>query len=1346
MVPSAERSPASLPFPLDAHLPLDRRWALAQRRDLPERDYGTVLFADLSGFTPLMERLANSLGPQRGAEELTRLLNGLFTPLIADVHRHGGSIIALGGDALACWFPDSGLTSATGQAVGARSAAACALAMQRRVADFPAETAAGPASLAMHIGLATGPVRRFCVGRFPYGRGEVLAGATIDRMAEAQQLAATGQVVVDAATAAVLPEAVRQLLPGGYARLVDWAGPPPQGQRALPPPLSARRLRPWLAEPLYARLRAGRGAFAAELRLVTPMFVQFAGLDYDNDPAAGTKLQQYVALAQEHLAPYEGYLVLASCGDKGSLLYIVFGAPLAHEDDPQRAVGFARQFQEAVRALPFITAQRIGLSVGRAYAGILGSPERCTYTVMGDEVNVSARLMQAAAEWQILVSRAVQRAAGGRYAFHSRGRVAVKGKEEPVPALEPAVGEPGHPPSESVQRLVGRLPEQQAMAALLDVVPAGRGQVLLIRGEAGVGKSALVRHLLRQAQGRGWSALLGSCLSYGQHIPYLPWRLILEEIHHLHPALGPDERKARLSAAVEELPDPPGAPGYWRARFPLLAEAMGLEIADTPLTRSLEGELRRDNTFQLLEALVRRLAADRPAVVVLEDAYWADELSLQLAAHIGRGLADLPLLLVLVQRPATREPEALQSLPGQMSISLDPLEPQYALELARQRLSAAALPPELERLLQQKAQGNPFFIEELLRALLEAGCLRRQDHTVELGGDWRTLALPDTIEGVVQARLDRLPEEEHLTLKVASVIGRTFGRPLLREVHPAQPGEAVLSRQLERLGEAAFLLLEQGAPEWRYAFQHPILHEVTYGTLLFAQRRTLHGEIGAALERRHAADLPRVLDLLAYHYARSAERGKAIHYLQRAAEKARREYANEVALGYYSQALERLSPGESALRYDLLAGRERIHDLLGDREAQEADLLEMGRLAAELADARRQVEVLNRRARRAADTGAFEEGLRIGREAQALAWRAGDLPGEAEAGKTLGVLHASLGAYPEAQEAFQRALRGYQALGMREGELTCLNNLGLLSRYRGSLDEARSFYEQALEIAGQVADRRREGQLLLNVGLILGPRGEYEQARAYGERAAAILQEVGDLHTLEIDLENLGATAAALGDLDSALGYHRRALELARRLEDSEGEATSHCSLGKVYIQGSDYAEARLNLRVSLRRFRQIGHRRGESDALHNLGLLELQAGRPREAARTFRRALALRREIGEAGNALVTNAWLGLALATAGEQTQAQDCLQAVLAQIESEGYGGDSPEQEVWWAAYRIWQMGGEAARAGYALAQAHRLVQDQAGRIADPARRRSFLEQVPINREIEAAGRLYLSAPLP
>jgi len=578
-------------------------------------------------------------------------------------------------------------------------------------------------------------------------------------------------------------------------------------------------------------------------------------------------------------------------------------------------------------------------------------------------------------------------------------------------------------------------------------------------------------------------------------------------------------------------------------------------------------------------------------------------------------------------------------------------------------------------------------------------------------------------------------EEERLTVKVSSVIGRTFQRPLVREVHPSRPAEPDLAHQLERLEETAFVALEEAAPAWRYAFQHAILHEVTYGTLLFAQRRQLHGEIGGVLERWNVRDLPRVLDLLAYHYARSEEREKAVHYLQRAAEKARREYANEVALGYYSQALERLLPEEQELRYDLLAGRERVYDLQGDREAQEQDLLSLARLAEKLASRERQAEVLNRSARRAADVGMFQEAQNFAQQAWGLVVEQSPA-GAAEVQRTMGIIHGILGEYQEALECFIRAEGLYREQGDRLGETSCLINLGLVLLYQGNTEHAQSYLSRALELAQVLENRLQENQALINLGLAESLRGSYEHALAYVKSALAISREIGSSIGQEFALDSLGVISTALGNLTTAQEYHQEALRLSIELQDREGEAASRVNLGLLAAYQGTYEQARADLENALEQYQQMGHRRGEANALHYLALVALWIGESDAAHETFHNVLALRQEIGETANARVTQTWLAVASLAAGKPEEARTLIQEACTQLVSEGYSGDYPEQEIWWAAYRVWRALGQDAQAQEALQRAHGLVQEQADRIQDPALRRSFLENVPVNREIMQA----------
>jgi adenylate cyclase len=375
-----------------AYIPIDRRHALVRGEPLPERAEGAALFADISGFTPLTEALALELGPRRGAEELTVHLNQVYDALIAELERYGGSVIGFSGDAITCWLDgDDG-----------RRATAAALAMQGAMQQFhQVRTHSGRVvSLGMKAAVATGPVRRFVVGDPKYCLVDTMAGTTLERMAAGEHHAERGDVVVDDVTAANLGDALA---------IAGWRVEAETGRRfaavsglelAVPespwPELGAEALRgetasSWVLPPVYERLNAGLGEFLAELRPACALFCRFTGIDYDRDPEAPQKLDRFIREVERILARFDGSLIQLTIGEKGSYFYAAFGAPIAHEDDAERACAAALALLELATTLPDIDPLQVGVTTGRMRTGAYGSRTRRTYGVLGDAVNRGGR-------------------------------------------------------------------------------------------------------------------------------------------------------------------------------------------------------------------------------------------------------------------------------------------------------------------------------------------------------------------------------------------------------------------------------------------------------------------------------------------------------------------------------------------------------------------------------------------------------------------------------------------------------------------------------------------------------------------------------------------------------------------------------------------------------------------------------------------------------------------------------------------------------------------------------------------------------------------------------------------
>jgi len=914
--------------PSTTFLPLDRRFALAANHPLPDRVQGAVLFADISGFTPLTAVLAQELGPHRGAEELTRQLNRVYTDLIAQVHYYRGNVIGFSGDAITCWFDetDGGETGAVTLAL------ACALELQQVMTRLEGVRTPGGKiiPLKLKVAVAAGPARRFLVGDPQLYVMEVLAGSTLDQTAVAEKQAARGEIVV---TAAVLDHLAAPPVISGwrtdetgqrYAVISGLAQSGAQAIAPLPQPSApdipddvARR---WLLPPVFARLQQGSDEFLADLRPAVVLFLRFSGIDYDGDDDAGNKLNTFVCQTQAIVSYYEGFLIQLTMGDKGSYLYATFGAPIAHENDAARAAAAALELRDLPAQLPFLQPVQIGVSQGLTHSGAYGSPIRRTFGVMGNEVNISARLMTTARPGQILVSPPVAEAVKAAYDLDSLPPVQLKGVKEVMPLWE-LRGRRATPQTaraiDTATPMVGRTAERQQIAEALARLGDGRSTALLIEGQAGIGKSRLAQELLRMADRSTTLVLLGSGDAIEQSTPYHAWRPIFEQLLEPEPDLaGADQTAYRLSQITAVL-DP-----TLHDLLPLLEVVLPLDLPDTELTAQLAGEARQENTLRLLVSLLETaVGPSRPLVLILEDAHWLDSSSWTLLRRVQRQVQ--PLLLAIVTRPFadSRDTPAfyadLSELPTTQRITLDMLPLTAINELICQRLGVRRLPTAETNLIHAKAEGHPFFSEELAYALRDAGLIQIADGECRLVAkpqEFAALNFPNTIQGVITSRIDRLAPPHQLTVKVASVIGRIFAFVLLCDIYPVATGETQLHQHLDHLERLGITPLETPPPNLTYIFKHLVTQEVVYNLMTYAQRQQLHRRTASWYEQTQTGDLSRFYPLLAYHWRLAGATEQAVAYYEKAGENAFRDYANQEAIRFFTRALELSSEANSPVQ------------------------------------------------------------------------------------------------------------------------------------------------------------------------------------------------------------------------------------------------------------------------------------------------------------------------------------------------------------------------------------------------------------------------------------------------
>ena len=840
-----------------------------------ERLVAAVLFADISGFTALTKRLART-GPG-GVEELTELLNGCFGQLVQLVVDHGGEVVKFAGDALlALWAADEGLPVVTARA------ASCGLAMQPVL--HASELAAGT-HLSVRVGIGAGQVSAAHLGGVR-GRWEfVVGGPAVSQTCGAEQLARPGEVVLS-------PEAADQMggacagqpVPAGPGRApalrVTTVQPPASVTSPVSTPAvqaTGAALRGYVPGAILARLDAGQSAWLSELRHLSVLFLRLPELD-DITPGRLRQANDLVREVQERLYEYEGSLNKLGVDDKGTTMVAAFGLPpVAHEDDPVRAVRAAlgiraRLDRRGVR-------HAIGIATGRAFCGSVGSSLRREYTMIGAVVNLAARLMQTAPD-DVVCDGATRQAAQAKLAFEALPPRPVKGVAEPVAAFRPAGLSPATAHSRS---MVGRTRERDLLAERLAALRGGHGGVLLIEGEAGIGKSRLLDELVRQAAGQPVTTLVGAADAISTVTPYHAWRPVFESLFGLTDASEPQVQGARVLDWLRGRPD-------LERLAPLLGDVLPLDLPPDELTGQLQGQVRADNTRTLLVGTLRAAGERQPLLVVLEDAHSCDSSSWALAWLVCQQIPNALLVLALrpLAEPAPDELQRLRQAPAAQQLELDPLPADDVAALVRQRLGATSVPQPVLKLIGEHAGGNPFFSEELASTLRDTGAITVANGTCRIapGADLQELSLPDTVQGVVLARIDRLAPPQQLTLKVASVIGRSFAYRLLHDVYPIATDRPSLPGQLEGLQRRSLVLLQAPEPDLAWMFKHVITRDVAYELMVRAQRQGLHRAIAEWYEQHHEAELPRLYPLLAYHWSRTDATTKAVHYQGLAGEQA----------------------------------------------------------------------------------------------------------------------------------------------------------------------------------------------------------------------------------------------------------------------------------------------------------------------------------------------------------------------------------------------------------------------------------------------------------------------------
>lgn len=1219
------------------YIPIDRRYALARRETMPEQAWGTALFADISGFTPLTEALVRYFGPQRGAEELTRYINQVYDTLVVCLHNFGGTVISFAGDAVTCWFD---------QDAGVR-AASCALRIQDEMRQFKSIRIAPPATsplnaapdsqfivtLAVKIALATGHAKRLVVGDPNIQRMDVLAGTTLYRLAAAEHFAEKNEVILDQTTFESLGEGASyadwrtDIETGerfGILRQLD-ASPDVEPFKPLPEDaLTETEYKSWLLPPVYNRLQQGQGEFLAELRPALVLFLNFGGINFDQDPEAGLKLDAYLRWAQNVLARYEAFFFQLIVGDKGNYLYGAFGAPIAHEDDAVRAISAALDLLSPPVELGYIGNIKIGISQGRLRVGAYGGSQRRTYGVLGDDVNLAARLMQAALPGQILVNQAVYNSAGNLFRWDSLPAIRVKGKSDPIAVYAALEKQPRQTlrlhALDYALPMVGRQDELNFCDGLLRQARQNQGQVLGITAEAGMGKSRLIYEIVLHAvMDHGFAYYGGECQSYTSDTSYWVWQPIWRELFKIDPGLSFSEQTQALEDRLASI-NPELLP-----RLPLLGTLLNLPIPDNDLTRSLDAKLRKTSLETLLVDVLKALAAAQPLLITLEDCHWMDALSHSLLEVLGRAIRDLPVIILAAYRPMEldRLREARVSrLPNFSEFQLKEFTPEQSRQLIRLKLEQFGIvheriPQELIERIVTQSQGNPFYIEELLNYI--------QDQCID-PSDRQTLArldMPNSLQSLILSRLDQLTEREQITIKVASVIGRLFQAALLWGMYPDLGMPDQIQANLESLSIQQLTAKDPVERELTYFFKQIVTQQVAYENLPFGTRAMLHAQLAQYIEEHLVESRVQYIDLLAFHYLRGENWSKALEYNLLAAQRDQQNFANEAAITACQHALtaaaqigenvnpQRIQALEILAEVLTLVGRydealenfstaRALVELTPPSVTQKLHLAGLCRKTAEVYERRSDFDTAHQWLQtglnfmqdqndiEAARIYLLGAGVyhRQGHHHEAASWcqksmtAAAQIPGEesqrtvAQANYLLGGIHNRLGNLTEAIEYCQRSIDIYHSIDDLVGVGRAYNNLAINYSDQGNWENSRQAFQASLSINQKIGNIQELGRVANNLGNVYLYQGDWQEAERLFMQSNAVWRQLGAALPEAVTLMNAGRIDILRKNWSAAQERLARSLELyeAVNSEDFLSELERYWS--EFYLETGDLDQA----------------------------------------------------------------------------------------------------------------------------------------------------------------------------
>ncbi|MFW6011395.1 MAG: adenylate/guanylate cyclase domain-containing protein, partial [Desulfosalsimonas sp.] len=1028
-----------------------------------------------------------------------------------------------------------------------------------------------------------------------------------------------------------------------------------------------------------------RSAIEGERKLVTVLFADVAdytAMSENLDPEEVHRIMDgCFKILVDEIHRYEGTINQFT----GDGVMALFGAPVAHEDHAHRACYAGLSIQKALggyaekiaKEYGISFAMRIGLNSGPVIVGAIGDDLRMDYTAVGDTTNLASRMQALAGPGRVFLSDHTCRLVKDHFDIKPLGKLSVKGKRAPQEAFE--LVKPGKAASRleasaarGFTRFVGRKNSMASLMEIYEKVKSGTGQVVGIVGEAGVGKSRLLFEFINHLPQGEFTYLEGRCVHYGSAMPYLPVLEVLRGYFGITEGEREFTVRKRMSEKVRDLDK------NLADTLPPLQEILSLRVEDEDYL-NLEPRKKKERIFDALRDLLVRQSLENPLILAIEDLHWVDKTTGEFLDYLIGWMANTSVMLLLLYRPEYTHQWGGKSFFNR--IGLDQLTVQSSAQLVGAILEGERAAPELKDLILSRAAGNPLFMEELTYSLLENGSIRKKQDRYVLCRKPSELQVPDTVQGIISARMDRLEQNLKKIMQVASVIGREFAFRILQTIVDMREE---LRGHLINLQGLEFIYEKRLFPELEYVFKHALTQEVAYNSLLSSRRREIHKKIGSAIEELYSGNLEEFYEALAYHYTRGEEPGKAIEYLKLAGKKAAKNHALWEAYGFYREALELLGKlsdtGENkkhmiqviqAMTYSMV--------MLGFPE-DSLSFLQLGeRLTRETGDTRYLAAFYSVMGHYYGHTGDHLTAIKYSEKGFEQACKAEDILLMGRLGNILSGSYAGSGQYEKVVEKMPDLISFIERKGKESILLTlegmnpfadiCANCGGALAIF-GDFHQGKTFLDKALSVAVHKETPATLALTHLNYGLLYYLKGEFRPAKEHLEKsithgeqasrnvvAAAALCMLGQVYSILgspetgmrqaekglqiykqggieflLSLCNFyaGNTCLDLGDLEKAECYMDEAARLARKNNEKMSEGLALTGLGRVLGKKeppqSEKAEECFSKGLAI--LHELNMKPLYSQGLFFLGEFYLDTGQKKKASENLDKAGAMFRDM----------------------------------------------------------------------------------------------------------------------